>query len=114
METELGTKRGDIRVVIGPGIGACCYTVAKERALLFASTFGATAMREEKSAYVLDMQQANLSLLAQEGIEDITICTDCTSCNHYLSSYRRDGKPDFTAMLAGISFKNILREKHPR
>jgi YfiH family protein len=104
MEEKLGSTRRDLRVVIGPGIGTCCYTVDKERAMSFASSFGESAIRKERYNFILDIRQANINLLHSEGIEDIMVCDDCTSCNPLLSSFRRDGKPDFVAMLAGIAY----------
>ncbi len=114
MRERFGSSKKDIRVVIGPGIGTCCYTVDKERATIFAATFGENAVMEEKYKYVLDMRQANLNLLAREGIDDVMVCTDCTSCNPLLSSFRRDGKPDFIAMLAGIYFSDVSRIRATR
>jgi polyphenol oxidase len=105
METEYGSKRSDIRVVIGPGIGPCCYNVDAERARYFTGLAGDECVQRKGGEYKLDLKQANVCLLLREGIGDIMVATDCTSCNPNLSSFRRDGKPDFIAMLAGVYHK---------
>jgi YfiH family protein len=102
MENRFGSKRSDLRAVIGPGIGPCCYSVPEERASLFSLEYGDDTVTSVKGRCCLDLKKANINLLEREGISDIMVSADCTSCHPHLSSARRHGKPDFSCMLAGI------------
>lgn len=103
MASRFGSRPADVSAVIGPGIGACCYTVPEERAAFFASAYGAgTVLRRAYGAPRLDLRAANIELLRRADVEDITVFTDCTSCSPKLGSFRRQGAADFTLMLAWI------------
>jgi YfiH family protein len=99
---RLGSRRGDIAVLIGPGIGACCYTVPPERAALFAERYGPAAVIPDAGRPRLDLREANLLLLREAGIGEVTVVTDCTSCSPRLGSFRRQGPDHYTLMLAWI------------
>jgi len=103
LRERFGTRPADISVTIGPGIGPCCYDVPEERAVDFASRFGAeTVVRGADGKPRLDLQSANVGLLEKAGVSEITIVTDCTACSPALGSFRRQGPSDFTLMLAYI------------
>jgi polyphenol oxidase len=98
-----GTRAADISAAIGPGIGACCYTVCEERAAGFAEHFGAdTVVRGPEGNPRLDLRRANIGLLQSAGVRDISIVSDCTNCSAFLGSFRRQGPAHFTLMLAYI------------
>jgi len=97
MSRAFGAKPGDITAVIGPSIGACCYTVGDELVLEFEKAFGAGRFVEtapdglEKA----DIRGANRSILINAGVLDASIATIdlCTACNGDLFfSHRRDGE----------------------
>jgi YfiH family protein len=104
LQRECGSLRKDIRVIIGPGIGSCCYHVGKERFAEYTTSFGAGAGRHENGKYYIDMRKANITMLENHGITDITIIEDCTSCNPHLSSFRRDGEESLNLMIALIGY----------
>jgi YfiH family protein len=104
LKHECGSIQKDIRVVIGPGIGSCCYNVEKERFIQFTAMYGADAGRNENGKYYIDLKKANTTILEEHGVNDITIIEDCTSCNFHLSSFRRDGEESLNLMLALIGY----------
>jgi len=103
MTSRLGSRPADIAAVIGPGIGACCYTVPEERAARFAAEYGRdTIQRDGGVTPRLDLRAANIHLLESAGVEEIGVVMDCTSCSKKLGSFRRQGPADYTLMLAWI------------
>jgi hypothetical protein len=103
MGKTFDTRGRDVRATIGPGIGACCYTVPEDRALRFAAEFGAGSVRRrEDGRQTLDLRAANVSLLSGAGVEDITVVGDCTCCTPSLGSFRRQGPQEHTLMLAWV------------
>jgi YfiH family protein len=103
MVSAYGTRIADLAVTIGPGIGPCCYTVPDERCERFQAEFGPCAVqRSHDGSSRLDLRAANAVLLEREGVEEVTIISDCTSCNPLLGSFRREGAAAFTRMLAFI------------
>jgi len=103
MRSLYGSRPADLAVTIGPGIGPCCYTVPAERHDRFRSEFGPRSVqRGLDGSFRLDLRAANGSLLEGEGVEDMTVVSDCTSCNPLLGSFRREGPAGFTRMLAFI------------
>jgi YfiH family protein len=100
--SRFGSRPGEITAVIGPGIGACCYTVPPDRAALFRERYGAAAVIPDAAHPRLDLREANLVLLHEAGVEDIRVVTDCTSCSPRLGSFRRQGPQEHTLMLAWI------------
>ena len=99
MEAECRSSVGDISVVIGPGIGVCCYEVSRDVYGYFETTFGRTSTVKRSGSYFVDLREANISLLKSIGVTDITVVDDCTSCNASLHSYRRDGREGFGTMM---------------
>jgi polyphenol oxidase len=98
-----GARAVDISAAIGPGIGPCCYTVPEERASGFAAQFGTNAVvRGPNGGPRLDLRRANIDMLQEAGVSDISVVTDCTCCTPSLGSFRRQGAAGFTLMLACI------------
>jgi YfiH family protein len=103
MTTWFGSQPAEVAAVIGPGIGACCYTVPEERAVRFAAEYGSdTIQRGEDGTLRLDLRAANIHLLDGAGVQEIGVVTDCTSCSKKLGSFRRQGPAEYTLMLAWI------------
>ena len=101
MAARFGTRAADLSVTVGPGIGACCYQVPEERAERFASEFGsATVARDSAGNPSLDLRAANVALARREGVAEVSVVMDCTSCSTSLGSFRRQGPGRFTLMLA--------------
>jgi len=102
MAKAFGTRAQDVGVVIGPGIGACCYTVPQERYERFRVAFGDQAVtRGPGGDYRLDLKAANVRLLEEAGVAKTLVISDCTCCSPALGSFRREGR-GFRRMLAYI------------
>ena len=103
MKKNWGTKPCDVAAVLGPCIGSCCYNVDEERAFYFKNEFGSDSVREHDNKYYLDLKTANITLLKEAGVKNISVCEDCTFTDKRLGSFRREGEK-FTRMaaLAGI------------
>ena len=95
-----GSPPEAISVILGPAIGACCYTVPPERAGAYAGEFGPEAVREEEGRTMLDLRAANLGLARRLGIGALLSVEACTSCDPRLGSFRREGAEAFTRMAA--------------
>lgn len=85
MAEHYGTRPGDLRAVIGPGIGSCCYEVGPE----VASQFG-----YPPDGHVhIDLPDANRRKLVEAGLSPEHIwmaglCTRCRADEFY--SFRRE------------------------
>jgi len=106
MEKKYGSRKKDLNIIMGPGIGICCYAVPEKRFKLFASKFGKNTCRQEEGRYFIDMKKANLTLLENNGINDVDVITNCTCCDPVFHSFRRDGKEKFGLMMAVIGYFN--------
>ncbi len=95
-----GSRPSELSVLIGPGIGSCCYAVPRERFELFRDRFGPDSIAERGGRTFLDLRQANLALLAAAGVEDVTVVADCTACTPELASYRVLGSAGYVGMVA--------------
>lgn len=94
---QLGATAAEIRVVLGPSIGPCCFEVGPEVVEQFEAAFpgvaGLTVAGPRKQH--IDMRVATRSQLEAAGvapahIDDVPPCTKCTPERFF--SYRRDGK----------------------
>jgi hypothetical protein len=105
MAGAFATRPADVWAAIGPGIGPCCYEVPAERCGEFRARFGGRCVRDGSR---LDLREANLALLEEEGIAGVSVADECTACSSRLGSFRRQaaghpaGQAQFTRMLAFI------------
>ena len=95
-----GSRPADLAVVIGPGIGSCCYDVPRERLQIFRDRFGTESAVERDGRGYLDLRRANLRLLEQLRIEDVTVVENCTACTPELASFRVLGSGGYVGMMA--------------
>ncbi|XP_075930391.1 purine nucleoside phosphorylase LACC1 [Petromyzon marinus] len=120
MVAELGCSARDLRVVLGPSIGPCCFQVGPEVAARF-SAIDATCLRHLADGTTNgDLRRATRILLERSGVlpehiddgtapgqrdADTGVVTLCTSCHPELFfSYRRDGS-EFGTMLGFIALR---------
>jgi YfiH family protein len=113
MEERWGTRPAAATAILGPCIRSCCYQVDAERARLFISRVEAqlppggelsgtgAAHPLVRDSGTLDMQAANIRLLAAAGVRHIAVCQNCTFTDERLGSFRREG-PGFFRMAALI------------
>ena len=103
MVREFQSKQSEIDVLIGPGIGDCCYNVPESRAR-YMEKFGEGVAIARDGEFYLSLQNANINLLKKHGIVKISVIDHCTSCSGFLGSYRRQGPESFTRMVAVIGY----------
>ncbi len=101
MRTLYGAAPEELRAVVGPGIGPCCYAVNKERADFFKKSWGEETVSKRERWYI-DLKKANCVILEESGVNDITVFDSCTCCHTGFGSYRREGSTGFTRMIALI------------
>lgn len=91
----------EIRVAIGPVIGACCYEVGQEVVDAVGYRGNASVQREDK--WYLDLPRGNLLQLQEMGIADIDVSGICTSCRTDLFFSHRGEKGKTGRQLSFIS-----------
>lgn len=103
MQQHFESALEDIKIALGPSIGACCYEVGEKIAQeVTDSGYGfATVIRDEK--YYLDVNAIVHKQLKEIGIhkkncEDLNICNACENSTYF--SYRADRQK--TGRIAGI------------
>lgn len=109
----LGAKSKDIRVVLGPSIGACCYSVTKDRAKIFSDAFSDTAigLLEKDGEIFLNLQTNIVDQFFRMGItkshiETANMCT--ASLYPEFFSYRKDTKETFGEMLGFVGYQSSI------
>jgi YfiH family protein len=113
---EFGARPDDLRVAMGPAIGACCFEVGAEVVRAFEAVLGGAATaasvvipspRGVAGKWHVDLKAANRLLLERAGVrpEAIDVGTDCTHHDRArFFSYRRDGE---TGQLMGIVARQL-------
>jgi YfiH family protein len=101
---RFGARPGDLRVALGPSIGACCFEVGADVVAAFASALAGgpaadgpgvvhISPRGVRDKWHVDLRLANRLLLERAGVapDAIDAAADCTHCDHpRFYSYRRD------------------------
>jgi YfiH family protein len=114
MNERWHTRPEAVAAVLGPCIQGCCYRVNEERARSFEAEFGGsggayplgpvvkefTEGENSQGGFSLSLQAANARLLANAGVRNIAVCTDCTFTDERLGSFRREGAGAYTRMAA--------------
>ncbi len=102
MAAFFGTDVADVRVVIGPSIGPCCYEVSDQMKRTFCDQFGHHVVLGR----MLDLRLANQITLERAGVPATQILTApfCTSCQKELfySHRAHGGKTGRFAALIGL------------
>lgn len=95
MVNQFGSRRSDIKVVIGPCAGDCCYEVddyVKEHFNDYESFFKPTAVGH----YLMDLKGINHRILLDSGLTStqIEVSSNCTLCEtqRYFSYRNENGK----------------------
>ena len=98
MVDEYSSKIEDLKCIIGPSIGACCYEVSKELAQKFNlefTNYDSKLYIMDNESYYLDLWKINRLILEEKGVSAANIidAAQCTCCsNGRFHSYRGDGK----------------------
>ena len=121
MRTEFGSDPAQLLAAIGPGIGACCYTVGAEVRERFGAKFryakdlfadgvrfGASGASEQQpSGMRLDLIEANRRQLLDAGLAAgaIAVVGGCTSCQPELFFSHRASGGHAGRMIAAIGVR---------
>uniref|UniRef100_A0A8C3JKN0 Purine nucleoside phosphorylase LACC1 n=1 Tax=Calidris pygmaea TaxID=425635 RepID=A0A8C3JKN0_9CHAR len=117
MVSEYGCNVKDIRVVLGPSVGPCCYKLPHESAKEFYRIDPKCVRQFDSACPYIDIRRATRILLESGGIlpeniqddsitdqsQNITLCTACHPDKFY--SHFRDG-PNFGTQIGFISIKD--------
>jgi hypothetical protein len=93
MAKEFGSRPGDLKIAIGPGIGPCCFEVGPEVAVQFQEFFPERNDLADRAK--LDLVETIIRQLRRNGVSTEQIYTSglCSVCDAELfESYRREGK----------------------
>jgi polyphenol oxidase len=105
---EIGAKKEQIQVAIGPCIGMCCYSVHEDRYAEFMFEFedyDDTIFVYHGGKHYLNLARLNYLQLVDYGIkkDHVDFFPFCTSCDkNRFYSYRRDTKQTFGEMLSFV------------
>ena len=97
MNRSFGVGPDDLKMAIGPSIGACCYRISRSRydSMKENLPFMEEYAEKSKDTYFIDLKGLNSRIARQNGIRDeaIWVSGHCTSCAQDLFySFRRDGE----------------------
>jgi copper oxidase (laccase) domain-containing protein len=95
IDEEYGLKPWDLKAVIGPSVGKCCYEVGGDVASVFRDGFDdwrEYLVETDGCKYMLDLPGINRRALERAGVAEIEVLAICTKCNPNFYSYRREGK----------------------
>ena len=83
MQTRFGAHPADIRVVIGPSIGPCCYQVGEDVRRAARAAFGEADLLFDHRAdgMYFNLWQANARQARSAGVTRLTIAGLCTACH---------------------------------
>jgi YfiH family protein len=92
--TAAGAEARDVKAVLGPAIGPCCYEVGEEVNAAFGPAGGPFFRPGPRGRAHLDLRAANERQLLDSGVPAASLARidDCTFCRADLyHSYRREG-----------------------
>lgn len=93
--SELGVNRKKITAILGPSIGPCCYEVKNDvRNVFMEEGFSDDIFKRKNNTLFLDIRQANMEILNNEGIEDIYDINLCTRCSRDIFNSYRGGEKE--------------------
>lgn len=83
MTANYGTVPENVRAVIGPNIGQCCFETHEDVAQAMWASFGTEVgayIRQSGDKFHIDLKQINALALRRAGVRHMDICGDCTAC----------------------------------
>ncbi len=106
MKTNFGSRPADIKVVIGPSIGPCCYEVGQDVREAANKAFSKPApffsVLNGKMSF--DIWQANAHQAYQAGVKQVVISQVCTACrtNAFFSHRAENGRTGRFGVFLGL------------
>ncbi len=88
--TEIGERKEDLEVFIGPSIQSCHFEVKDDLVEKFSDYDNCFENRDDK--IYLNLQKVAKEKLNSNGVKNVKISKRCTYCDDRLFSYRRDRK----------------------
>jgi len=85
-----GERCADLRAVIGPAIGGCCYELPRAMVDAFCTHTPVARAQTIWGSAALDLTAAAISELAKAGVDDTDTVGICTACDPAWFSHRRD------------------------
>ncbi len=113
MLTVYNSNINDIRVVIGPSIGICCYEVDNNVVEPLLSSIGSVPKEVVKDNgdghYNINLKKINAIIIEKAGIQskNIEVSSLCTSCNIDLFYSHRKEKGKTGRMASWIGFREV-------
>ena len=99
VEAGAAAVGGQMRAVVGPGAGPCCYEVGPEVGEPLAARFGGDVFRHGRADLWLCARRG----LERAGVEAIDVAGECTICNRErFFSHRRDGRATGRQGVVGV------------
>jgi hypothetical protein len=107
LQKEFGVEPAELRVALGPHIGACCFEVGEEVAVQFPA---GCVLRPSSpdTRFRVDLSAAVVEQLVELGVaeEQIDVCDLCTVCRRdILFSHRADN--GVTGRMAGLIVRSV-------
>lgn len=93
---DMGSRVADIKVVIGPCVGSCCYDIDEDRYYSFMEEFDRYSkeiVQRVAGRWFLNLTKLNYLLLVEKGVkkENVDFFPFCTKCDsERFFSFRRD------------------------
>ncbi len=95
----LGARAEDLRAVVGPAAGGCCYEVPERLRAEVAAAVEASSSITTWGTPSLDLPAGAAAILGDLGVRHVHRVTSCTITDRRFYSYRRDG---VTGRFAGV------------
>jgi len=96
LESEFGSRRGDILAAIGPAISGACFEVDSSVAEGFVTIAGEHLKRKDQTGkWHIDLQNVNRLVLEKAGVQNVEIVPVCNHCDKRFASFRRDKTETF-------------------
>jgi len=111
MQKEFNTSVKELQIFIGPGIRSCCFEIQPDLLAKVKAEFSSfhDIINSSKNGFITwDLQETNLQLLVQAGVNPINIstCKLCTACDvdRFYSYRRENGDTGRMGALIGMAY----------
>ncbi|MBU2632179.1 peptidoglycan editing factor PgeF [Patescibacteria group bacterium] len=101
---KMGTEAKDIKVSIGPSIGACCYEISENIKNKALARYSFAKINKREDSYYWDLRATVTEILKQNKItqSNVEISPLCTFETPFLYSARKSGNKGFGEFLTAV------------